>query len=316
MIKKQIKIVNPCVPDWGELEKDFRRIVKSKNLTTDKWCEKVEKEICKIHKCKYVVLTGSATGAFLLVLISMKYKFSDILMQDFTWKSMKNVVGEIAKFVDIDKDTWLADEPKDKDCLFIPNMTFGNIKTYNHKNTIYDSTHCFGNEFCNGRGLGELISFSPAKIITGCEGGAFITNNKKLYQKVKELRRFHNRISEFNSCFLYHNIKNLLKEKEKRVEQEELYLSELGKLGFKTWKYDCSWKSLYITPSCIVMTHHKMNNEKREKLSKLIKIKQRYKPTNKSNKNSKWIYDHMIMLPMVNDKIQDKIIKEIKRIFK
>lgn len=322
-----IPIVNPEVPKWSVLEKDFKEIVNSKQLSTSKWTEKVEEEICRIHNCKFAVLTGSATGAFKIVLLAMKkigYGFNSIKMQDFTWQSMKDIV-EIyynaeakysnIEYVDVNKETWLAEEPSEA-CLFIPNMTFGNCKTYKHKETIYDSTHCFGNSFCNGRGYGEILSFSPAKIITGCEGGAFITNNKKLYEKVKELRRYHNRISEFNACFLFHNIKNLDEEITKREVFDQFYENNLF-LSWDTWQIDKSYYDYEPQTNVIVYVHPKVNSKIREQLGKLFRIKQRYKNTDPSNKNSAWIYKHMIMFPLIEDaKKCDELIKKISRIMK
>jgi len=306
-----MRLITPSSPNYKDLEKPIREILKSKDLTTGKWTKKVEEKIKKIHGCKYCILTGNATTSFMLLIkaVEKQFKFKSIYMQDFTWQSTKNIVEWLYKgkihYVDINKSTWLAEEPN-KDCLFIPNMTFGNVKTYKHKNTIYDSSHSIGNKECNGRGFGEIISFSPAKMITGCEGGCVITNNEKIYEEVLRLRSFHGRVSELDALFLYYNLNNLEKQIKLKKKIDDYYSCELN-VDFETWVLG----NINFTTNEIVYTHPKMNDKKREELGKLFPIRLRYKPTNKKNKNSMWIYKHHIVLPQVTGKAQMEVIKKL-----
>ena len=66
-------------------------------------------------------------------------------------------------------------------------------KLYGFK-IIEDASHAIGGEYLN-RKIGNckfcdfaIFSFHPVKIITTCEGGVCLTNNKKLAQKVLTLR--------------------------------------------------------------------------------------------------------------------------------
>lgn len=312
-----MKLINPVVPKWKELEKDFKKIVKSKELTTGTWTKKVEEKIKKIHNCKYCLVVSSATNAFYLLLnaVNKLYSPSKCVMQDFTWQSTKDIAKLFFKdsisFVDVDKSNWISKEPSSKNVLFIPNMTFGSVETFKHKKTIYDSSHCLGNNSCNGRGYGEIISFSPAKMITACEGGCIITNNKKIYYEALTMRRYHGRISEFNSCFFYHNLDNLnIKVLEKSII-DNLYFCNLDK--YETWKPSYKFPTY---PNEIVYTHPKMNKKRRREMSKLFDIRLRYKPSNKLNKNSMWIYKHQIVLPSVDGKKQMEVIKKLNEICK
>ena len=136
-----MKLINPPKPNWKNIERGLREIHKSNQLVTGDYTELVEEEIKQIHGCKYCVVLSSATTAFTLLLKAVEkyYTISDIMMQDFTWESTKDIVSWMypmifKEYCDIDKDTWLAEEPEYKlNRLFIPNMTFGNVKTYKHK---------------------------------------------------------------------------------------------------------------------------------------------------------------------------------------
>lgn len=302
----KIKLVNPSIVKWYKLRKHLKEILTSKELTTGKWTKKCEEEIKRIHDCKYCVLTGSGTAAFMLLLSATNeaYNHNRVLMQDFTWRSTKDIAKIMNKnleLVDVDKDTWLAEEPKDKDCLFIPNMTFGNVKTYKHKKTLYDSAHCFGNAVCNGRGYGEILSFSPAKMSTAGEGGAIITNNKKIYLNAYKNRRYHGRISEMNACLLYYNMKDIIKNRAKKVSAYMYYTTNLPH-GFK------QQHPVHLTPNELVVMH-KDANKMRKRLSSIVDIRQRYAPTNKKNTISQMLYDNGIVLPSEHI---DEIIKILK----
>ena len=315
-----MKLINPSVPKYRILASHIKEILNSKELTTGKWTKKVEDKIKEIHKCKYCLLLSSASTAFMLLLsaVNKNIKYSKTVIQDFTWESIKQIVTMMnniydIEYCDINNNDWIAEEPEDKDCLFIPNMTFGNVKTFKHKKTIYDSSHCLGNKECNGRGLGEIISFSPAKIITGCEAGCIITNNKKIYNECLELRKYHGRVSELNALFLYYNLDNLKEEQTRKYNIWQLYKTNLNHT-FKTWSKNKFSTSIY--PSEFVYTHSKMTPQIRKKLEKIFPIRLRYKPINNKNLISKYIYNHQIVLPQINKKEQMEVINILNTIVK
>ena len=308
---KQIEIVDPILPEWNELEKDFKQILKSKRLVLGKWTEKVEKKICKLHECKYSLLVSSATMALTLLIKSAKkrYLVDKAIVTDYTFKSVKDVVEDLFtnfEYIDFEEEKNLSYSD-----LLIPNMFFGNTHKTKHPFTIYDSSHCLGNKECNGRGIGEILSFAPAKIIVGGEGGAIITNDKKIYEDCKKMRRYHGRLSEINACLLYHNLRNLWDKKDSiHTSFSNYYLH----LSFKDKKWEPFGDIEEMTS--IIFTHPKLNNRTRKELSKYMRIKQRYEPSDPANENSKWIYNHMIMLPVLHDKKQRFLIKKLLEIVK
>ena len=306
------KLIIPAIPDWNDICDDIKNIYESKNLTTGEWVEKVEKKICELHGCKYALLTGSGSLAFLLLLKSLPKQFDKVYMQDFTWNSTKILIewlypGKV-EYIDVNKETWLAEEPDFEESLFIPNMTFGNVKSYKYPYTIYDSAHCGGLKECNGRGFGEIISFSPAKATTGIEGGALITNNEEIYNKAKILRRFLARITEINARVLYENllkIENRLKEKKEIYEKYKKNLSDLYTLQ----KID--GRSTYNEIGLIVKNKR---DDFIDKLKEIFDIRLRYEPNSKLTQNTNYLYNHIIIVPSSPGHDIDRYIEVLNKI--
>lgn len=330
---KQIKIVNPIVPKWNELKNDFKEIVESKELTTGKWTERCEKKIAKIHGCKYVILTSSATQAFMLLCMAADslYDIKKVKMQDFTWKSVKDIAQMIFRerleLEDFPSATvWSSIFPiTNNNTLIIPTMSFGQIKSYEDYGmykfkplVIYDSTHCFGTKECNGRGLGEVISFSPAKIITAGEGGAIITNNVEIYNFCKKNRRYHGRIPEFCSCLLYHNINNYVNRKKlilNNLEWYSKYLS-MGTVGNILWYHGEAYRRSK-NKNTLLFIHTGLTEKIIKKIGRFMQIRQRYEPTNKDNKKCDYIYNHSLEFPILETENEVKnLCKKINRCFK
>lgn len=309
-----IQIVNPNMPSYLNYIKKVNKIFNSKQLVMGEYTKKCEEEIKKRHCCKYVLLLSSATIAFQLMHHTVKklYNHKETHMQDYTWQSMKDVIdfsGDIVNYVDINPDDWVANEPTKKNILFIPNMTFGNVKTYLHQQTVYDSSHCFGMSECWGRGYGEILSFSPAKIVPSGEGGAIITNNKQIYDECYKLRRYHGRLSELNAAFLYMNMLNYDKIKAKHQESYKVYSENLKGVHRQ-----------YVVEThnhnVIVFYMLKYNND-RNQINKLFRMKQRYnvnKP--KTNIVSNTLYNDMLVLPVIIGLKQMKLIKQLNEVLK
>ena len=330
---KQIQIVNPILPKWKELENDFKEIVESKQLTTNKWTERCEKKIAKIHRCKYVLLTSSATQAFMLLCMAADslYEIKKVKMQDFTWKSVKDIAQMLFKerleLKDLPTATvWSSIFPVTNDnTLIIPTMSFGKLHVYEDYSmykfkplVIYDSTHCFGNPKCNGRGLGEIISFSPSKIIIACEGGAVLTNNKEIYNFCKENRRYHGRIPELCANLLYHNI-NSYKNRRKLILNNLKWYKKYLPMQIKEkilWYFYGSRNSIPDNNTLSFM-NRKLTKSIIRKIEKFMQIRQRYEPADINNKNCDFVYKHSLEFPVMETEQEvRKLCNKINRCLK
>jgi len=179
---------------------------------------KLEKKLAEFTGGKYVITCSSGTDALLLVLLAHKLSNRDaVFVPSFTFISTAEVVvlaGAVPVFVDVSPDTYLIDadslasainkakkerlEPK----IIIPVDMFGQTADYGAIRQIADreklfilgdAAQSFGATRNNVR-VGKLadataISFFPAKPL-GCygDGGAIITDNVGLAQKLKNLR--------------------------------------------------------------------------------------------------------------------------------
>ena len=203
-------------------KKDLKSVLsalKSDLVTTGPKIEEFEKAIRKIVKAKYAIAVNSATSALHLSCISLNLKPNDWL-----WTSPNSFVasancglycGAKIDFVDIDPKTYnictenlikklkIAKIQKKLPKIIVTVSFAGQAcdqseikklsKIYKFK-IVEDSSHALGAKYkkepvgnCKYTDI-SVFSFHPVKIITTLEGGIAVTNNKKIYQKLKMLR--------------------------------------------------------------------------------------------------------------------------------
>ncbi len=198
---------------------DVNKVLKSDFLTSGPVVPLFEKDLGKRFNSKYVTCVNSATSALHLSCMAIGLKEGDYL-----WTSAISFVasancaiycGAKVDFVDIDIDTFnisleclkeklksakkLNKLPK---ALVVVHMGGNPCKMkeikklsnlYNFK-IIEDASHASGSYYKN-QIIGNckysdvsVFSFHPVKIITSGEGGAILTNEKKIYEKTQILR--------------------------------------------------------------------------------------------------------------------------------
>ena len=167
-----------------------------------------EREIKKKTKARYALAVSSGTAAIKISLLAMGIKSGDeVITQSFNFIATAEAIVSIgAKVVICSIDETLNMCPKDlknkiskRTKAIIPVHMLGvsakmnKIKQIANKYAIpicEDVCEAFGGKY-NGKSLGLIgkcgaISFDFGKIITTGEGGAIITNNKKIYNFSKE----------------------------------------------------------------------------------------------------------------------------------
>jgi perosamine synthetase len=204
-----IRLAKPHIPDKA-IEKAVE-VLKSGNLVQGKYLEKLEKALCDYLNVKNAIVVSSGTAALHLALLALGVKKGDeVIVPAFTFPATANVVelvGAKPIFVDINLSDFCIDTSKiekiitKKTKAIIPVHEFGQpakmdetlkiAKNYNLK-IIEDAACALGTEFENQKvgSFGEFgcFSFHPRKAITTGEGGAVITNNDELAEKIKSLR--------------------------------------------------------------------------------------------------------------------------------
>lgn len=195
-----------------------KKILSSDYLTQGPAVEKFEKKLSKYVNASYAVAVNSATSALHLACLSLGVGKSDIVWTSAnTFVSSANCAlfcGAKVDFIDIDPEDYnicirnlekkliIAEKTNKLPKVIIPVHFGGNScdmlsiyklsKKYHFK-IIEDASHAIGAKYKNFK-VGSckyssftIFSFHPVKIITTGEGGAALTNDFKLYNKIKLL---------------------------------------------------------------------------------------------------------------------------------
>lgn len=174
------------------------------------YIDRFEKAFAHYIGVKYALTTSGGTGALWLGLAALGIGQGDeVIIPEITYFACSDVVmllGAKPVFVDILKDTWCIDPEKlekaisKKTKAIMPVYLYGNLcemdeimriaKKYNLF-VVEDACPAIGSVY-KGRkpgGFGHCAAFSfqGAKIMVTGFGGMFVTNNKKLYEKVSYL---------------------------------------------------------------------------------------------------------------------------------
>ncbi len=172
---------------------------------------KFENELAKLTKRKFSCCVSNGTAALEIAVKALGIgKGDEVITPAFTIISNANaIVKNLAKPVLIDSDpiTWNIDInkiekkiTKKTKAIMLPHIYgFPNqmdlILKICKKHKLYlieDAAEMMGQKFygrpCGSFGDISTFSFYANKHITTGEGGALLTNNKKIYQKIKELR--------------------------------------------------------------------------------------------------------------------------------
>ena len=268
---------------------------------------KFEEKLKKYHNMKYCLVTSSCTSALHLSILSFGFKEGDeIICPSLSFIAPANMIV-LSKhklvLVDIDKETLNLnlDEVEKKitkktKAILVVNQ-FGHsadmkklmaLKRKYKLKIIEDNAESLGGKFKNKLNgtFGDIatLSFFANKIITTGEGGAILTNNKKLYLKCKEMRDhgmsikkkyfhtrlgFNYRMTNMQAAIGLSQIDEIIKILSIRNNQMKIYYSLLKnenffiKRKFKKWCSPVHW----------LMTITLKKKNLRNKLIKFLKTK-------------------------------------------
>lgn len=187
------------------------KVLKSNFLNEGDYTTRFEEEVVRLLGCKYALAVTSGTIGMFLSLKALGIGYGDeVIVSDMTFIATANAVsmcGATPILVDVDQDT-LNMDPRSfekaitkKTKAVIPTHVSGRgaemegVLTVARKNNIYvieDAAEAFMSKY-NGKFLGTFgitgcFSFSPPKIITTGQGGTIVTNDKKIYWILRELK--------------------------------------------------------------------------------------------------------------------------------
>jgi len=217
-------VANNKIISYGKqwiFEEDFSSIedvLKSDFLTTGPIASQFEKELCKLTGAKHAIVCANGTAALHLACLALGISKGDLgYTSPNTFLASSNCVefcGGESDFIDIDMDSLcLSPEKLENYCkenlppkVIIP-VDFSGVpsnlpqikKVADKYNAfvIEDAAHSIGSSYtyegktymcgsCSHSDL-AIFSFHPVKTITTGEGGAVLTNNDELADRVRML---------------------------------------------------------------------------------------------------------------------------------
>jgi len=249
------------------------------------YVKKLEKSLAKYHNAKYCIVTSSCTAALHLAIKSLNLgKGDEIICPDLTFIAPANMIvlsGAKIQLVDVDPETFAIDHnqierkinKKTKAIMVVHQMGHSAdmdpitrlAKKYKLK-IIEDNAESIGGSY-KGKKLGTIgdvatLSFFANKIITTGEGGAVITNSKKIAERTYILRDhgmskvkkylhldlgYNYRMTNMQAAIGFSQVKNLNKILKKRNKQLLIYNKYLKNIknirirSFKDWCTPAHW---------------------------------------------------------------------------
>ncbi len=214
-MNKPVYVTMPSLAPLEEYKEMLEGVWESGILTHNgPLVQKFENELTKTLNLKNIVVVSNGTIALQMAIKALGLK-GEIITSPFTWIATISAImweGCTPVFVDIDPDTLNIDPQKieekitDKTVAIMPVHVFGNpcnveeievIAKRNNLKVIYDAAHAVGSTYKNKSILGcgdiSATSFHATKLLNTAEGGAVITNEIELHEKLKRIRFFgHN----------------------------------------------------------------------------------------------------------------------------
>jgi len=283
-------------------------------LTTGLKVNEFEKEIYTKTNSKYCVSVANGTAALHLSALALLNKNDKVLTTPNSFLATSNAIlyaGAIPIFVDICNDGSinldLCEEElkKDSSIKAIFAVSFSGkildqdrLKELKYKygiKILEDNAHTMGVELTYSDI--SIFSFHPVKHITTAEGGAIVTNDKSLYEKIKSLRNhgqddkhnmtmlgFNYRLSDINCALGISQLTKLDSFIQKRQKIAKTYNKAFDNHDIIKPLYPYSNNSYYHL-FVVLINFDKLNITKEQLILKLreknIGVQVHYKPINK-----------------------------------
>lgn len=300
-MKKPVYVTKPSLAPVSEFKKYLDLIWESGEMTHNgPLVQQLEKELQEYLNVKHVICVVNGTSAIQLAIQALNLE-GEIITTPFTFIATANIISwEKCKpvFVDIDPDTWnidvnkIEDKINDNTSAILPVHVFsapcevekiGSIAIKYGLKVIYDAAHAMTVER-KGRSIlkyGDIsaVSFHATKLFNTCEGGACVTQNTVLAERLKRMRFFgfdgnknivdrglNAKMTEISAGLGLANLKYLDQVRENRKKKYLLYQKELCQLPFISFQiylfdeYNFSYIPILFDNKEITMSVIKMLN--------------------------------------------------------
>lgn len=265
--EQPIYVTQPSLPPLDEYVKILEGVWERGILTHNgPLVQQLEKDLIKYLHVGNLVAVTSGTIAIQLAIRALRLK-GEIITTPFTWIATTSaIMWENCKpvFADVQPDTFNIDPQKieekitDQTSAILPVHVFSNpcdvdaiqqIADKHNLKVIYDAAHamCVNYKGKSVLEYGDIsaTSFHATKIFQSGEGGACITKDQQLFERLRRLRFFghdekkdivdegiNGKMTEVHAALGLASLKWLDDVLRDRREKYELYMYLLGKCGF------------------------------------------------------------------------------------
>jgi dTDP-4-amino-4,6-dideoxygalactose transaminase len=211
-LDKSIPITKPFLPPYEEYITFLEQIWERNWLTNDgPLVKELERKLQEYLRVRNLVYVSSGTTALQLAIRALANK-GEIITTPFSYvATTSSIVWENCTpvYVDINPETLNIDYHKIEEAItsnttaILATHVYGipcdieNIKKIAHHfnlKVIYDAAHCFGTEFQGEsvfrQGDISITSFHATKLFQTVEGGAIITEDADIADKIRLMRNF------------------------------------------------------------------------------------------------------------------------------
>ena len=247
-----------------ELQKKLKNILRSGYYTNSNYVKEFEDKYKKFFKSKYCVAVNNGTSALHLSLLALNIgKGDEVIVPSLTFVASAaaiTYVGAQPVFADINHNDWLINtnnlekliNKKTKAIMVVhlhglmcDMITIKKIAKKYKLKIIEDAAQAHGSTFKN-KSPGSYsdvaaFSFYPTKNLGAIgEGGAILTNNRKIFEKTKRMRAwshkknnfyeigFNFRMTEFTASSLIIKLRYLKQDIKKRIKIANIYKKKLN----------------------------------------------------------------------------------------
>lgn len=300
-----IDLKKQYLPVRKQVEKTVKKLLKNGDFVLGKTVESFEHDLAACCGAEHAIGVNSGTDALILALKALEIKTGDeVITSPFTFFATAEAiisVGAKPVFVDIDPKTFNIDTDKIEEKItpktraIMPVHIFGQpaeiekilaIARAHKLAVIEDAAQAIGAGYENKKigSIGDFTCFSfyPTKNLSACgDGGAILTNNEAMSQKIKMLRNHgsspaqkylhkcigvNSRLDAIQAAVLSIKLKYLKAWTKKRIKIAQRYDKELKNTGDIVLPYR--------TPKSTHVYHqYTIKTSKRDALTEYLKNK-------------------------------------------
>ena len=204
-------VVRPTIPDFDEVETEFREIFASKRLTTSAKTEAFEEKAAQLLDVDFAVAVSSCTVGLVMAMRALdiageviipSYAFNSCAAS-VLWAGLKPVLCD-CRASTLTLDVGSAEQLIGDDTVAImPVAVYGMppdvleieaLSRLHGMKVICDSAMGLGaryrEKYLGGFGDVEVFSLSTKKLVTGVEGGLVTTNSADLAAAIRRMREY------------------------------------------------------------------------------------------------------------------------------